>query len=178
MQNTRFVWVDLEMTGLDPDSCAIVEMAMIITDGNLSPIAQLERVIWQPPEVLARTVPFVQDMHTKNGLFDKVRVSPYSVADVEREAVGLLAQHVPYKQGILAGNSVHQDRRFFYKYMPSFESFLHYRQIDVSSLKVLVQNWGPKKAVFEKQNERHTALEDIQQSLAEAAHYRGALFGG
>jgi oligoribonuclease (3'-5' exoribonuclease) len=84
MQNTRFVWVDLEMTGLDPDCCAIVEMAMIITDGNLTPIAQLERVIWQPPEVLARTVPFVQDMHTKNGLFDKVRVSPYSVADVER----------------------------------------------------------------------------------------------
>jgi oligoribonuclease len=153
-------------------------MAMIITDGDLVPLAQLERVIWQPESVIERTVPFVRDMHTKNGLFDKVRVSPHSVADVEREAVAMLAQHVPYKQGILAGNSVHQDRRFFYKYMPSFESYLHYRQVDVSSLKVLVQNWGPKKAVFEKQNQSHTALEDIKDSLAELAHYRAALFGG
>jgi len=175
MSDLRFVWVDLEMTGLDVDTCAIVEMAVIVTDAELRPLAELERTIWQPEEVLARTTPFVRDMHTKNGLFERVRASKTGLADAERDAVSLLVEHTDHKKGILAGNSIHTDRRFLSRYMPSFEAFLHYRQIDVSTLKVLAQAWAPS-AEYKKPDKSHTALDDIRQSLAELAHYRRALF--
>jgi oligoribonuclease len=175
MSDLRFVWVDLEMTGLDPASCVIVEMAVIVTDADLRPLGELERTVWQPDDVLARTTPFVRDMHTKNGLFDRVRASKTSLEDVEKEAVALVAKHCAYREGVLAGNSIHTDRRFLCRYMPAFEQFLHYRQIDVSTLKVLVQAWAPE-AKYAKPDKNHTALDDIRQSMAELAHYRSKIF--
>lgn len=170
------VWVDLEMTGLDVETCGIIEMAVVVTDKDLEPIAELERVVWQPDEVLARMSPFVREMHTKNGLLDKVRVSKSSAADVENEAVALVAAHCKFREGILAGNSVHADRRFLARYMPTFERFLHYRQVDVSTLKVLTRAWYPGLGAFEKEGKEHTALADIRASIAELRHYRRTFF--
>jgi oligoribonuclease len=170
-----FVWMDLEMTGLDPECCAIVELAIIVTGPDLSPVAELERVVWQPDEVLARMDPFVRDMHTRSGLLDRIRASRHSLADVEREALALVARHCGHREGILGGNSIHQDRRFLVKHMPQLEGWLHYRQVDVSSLKVLAGAWYPALARFEKGEPTHTALADVRASLAELAHYRATL---
>lgn len=170
------VWVDLEMTGLDVDSCAIIEMAVVVTGKDLEPRAELERVVWQPDEVLDRMSPFVRDMHTKNGLLEKVRASKTSLADVENEATALLAAQCRFREGILAGNSIHTDRRFLARYMPAFERFLHYRQVDVSTLKVLTRAWYPGGAPFEKEGKEHTALADVRESIAELRHYRKAFF--
>ncbi len=172
---TRFVWLDMEMTGLDPDACAVVELAMVVTGADLEPIAEMERLVWQPEEVLLRTNPFVREMHTKNGLFERVRRSTTGLEDVQRDALGFLVQHTAYREGILAGTSIHQDRRFLVRHLPLFEAFLHYRQVDVSSLKVLVGAWTPEHA-FKKAEKAHTALEDVKASLAEARHYRERLF--
>ncbi|MCS6899300.1 MAG: oligoribonuclease [Myxococcales bacterium] len=172
MASERFVWLDLEMTGLDPERCGIIELGMILTDAELNPIAQLERVIWQPESVLERMEPFVRAMHTDNRLLEKVRTSRYSTSDVEREALALIATHCGFREGILAGNSIHQDRRFLARHMPLLEGFLHYRQVDVSSLKVLARAWYGPEAEFRKESKSHTALEDIQASLAELRYYR------
>jgi oligoribonuclease len=170
------VWVDLEMTGLDDESCGIIEMAVVVTGKDLEPLAELERVVWQPDEVLDRMAPFVRDMHTKNGLLERVRASQTSVADAENDALALLTRHCGFREGILAGNSIHTDRRFLARYMPTFERFLHYRQVDVSTLKVLSRAWYPGAAAFEKEGKDHTALADIRESIAELRHYRKALF--
>ncbi len=172
---TRFVWMDLEMTGLDPERCAIIELGMIITGPDLAPIARLERVVWQPESTLERMEPFVRSMHTGNGLLEKVRSSPHSTADVEREALAMVAAHCGFREGILAGNSIHQDRRFLVRHMPLLEGFLHYRQVDVSSLKVLARAWYGPEVEFRKENKSHTALDDIQASLDELRHYRATL---
>ncbi|MFN8604067.1 MAG: oligoribonuclease [Candidatus Binatia bacterium] len=170
------VWVDLEMTGLDVETCAIIEMAVVVTGKDLEPLAELERVVWQPDEVLDRMSPFVRDMHTKNGLLEKVRASKTSLADVENEAIALLSTHCKFREGVLAGNSIHTDRRFLSRWMPAFERFLHYRQVDVSTLKVLTRAWYPGGAAFEKEGKEHTALADIRESIAELRHYRKAFF--
>jgi len=170
------VWVDLEMTGLDVESCAIIEIAVIVTGKDLEPIAELERVVWQPDEVLGRMAPFVREMHTRNGLLDKVRASQTSLADAENDAVALIAAHCTFREAILAGNSIHTDRRFLAHYMPTFERFLHYRQIDVSTLKVLSRAWYPGAGAFDKEGKDHTALADIRESIAELRHYRKAFF--
>jgi oligoribonuclease len=166
-----FVWIDLEMTGLDPETCAIVEIGVIITGPDLAPLAELERVIWQPPEVLARMEPFVREMHTRNGLLERIRTSPTSLRDAERDVTSLISAHCGFREGVLAGNSIHQDRRFLCRYMPLVEGFLHYRQVDVSSLKVLAKAWYPELE-FKKDSKTHTALDDIRGSLAELAFYR------
>ena len=171
----RWVWVDLEMTGLDTERCAIIEMAMIITDDKLNPLCEFERVVWQSERVLGDMSPFVRAMHEKNGLLPKVRASATDTEDVQREAVAMLLRHCGYREGVLAGNSIHTDRRFLARYMPLFEGLLHYRQIDVSSLKVLAQAWSPS-ALQAKSSKSHTALEDIRGSIAELTHYRRELF--
>jgi oligoribonuclease len=168
--------VDLEMTGLDVERCAIIEMAVVVTRADLQPVAELERVIWQAPEVLDRMDPFVREMHTANGLLDKVRASKHALGDVENEAVALVSSHCKFREGILAGNSVHADRRFLARYMPVFERSLHYRQVDVSTLKVLTRAWYPDAAKLEKDGKDHTALADIRASIAELRHYRETFF--
>ncbi|HVP28695.1 MAG TPA: oligoribonuclease [Myxococcota bacterium] len=174
--NPTFVWLDLEMTGLDVERCAIVEIGIVVTKADLVPLAELERVVWQPDDVLGRMEPFVREMHAKSGLLDRIRASRISLADAERDALALVARHCAFREGILAGNSIHTDRRFLARYMPLLEGFLHYRQLDVSSLKVLAGAWYPDVPRFEKSEKTHTALDDLRGSLAELAHYREKIF--
>lgn len=171
----RLVWIDLEMTGLDPETDAILEIAVVITGADLVPLTQYEAVIWQPESTLERMTPFVRDMHTVNGLLEKVRASEIDLRDAERKALQRISQHCALGEGVLAGNSIHQDRRFLVKYMPQLEGYLHYRQVDVSSLKVLAQAWYPEAPRFEKPDKDHTALADIRQSIAELKHYRASI---
>lgn len=175
-QDPLFVWLDLEMTGLDLERCAIVEIGIVLTRGDLAPIAEFERVIWQPDEVLARMEPFVRDMHTRSGLLDRIRASKVSLVDAERDALELVSQHCGLREGVLAGNSIHTDRAFLARYMPRFEGWLHYRQVDVSSLKVLAGAWYPDLPRFQKGDKTHTAIDDLRGSLAELAYYREKLF--
>ncbi len=173
---TRLVWLDLEMTGLDPETCVIVEIGVIITGPDLVPIAEIEHAIWQPDDVLARMEPFVRDMHTKNGLLDRIRASRTSLRDAERAVFQLVQKHVGFREGILAGNSIHVDRRFLCRHMPLLEEYLHYRQLDVSSLKVLNRMWHPSGPDFKKDSKDHTAISDLHASLEELAFYKTNLF--
>jgi oligoribonuclease len=174
--DARWVWLDLEMTGLDDKTCVIVQMAMIITDGSLHELAMLEQTIWQPDSALETMSPFVRQMHTDNGLLPAVRASAVSQAEAEHRAVEVLLQHVPYKKGVLAGNSIWQDRRFLLRHMPHFEQCLHYRQIDVSTVKVLARQWYGGKGEAPGKASKHTALEDIRASIAELKWYRDHCF--
>jgi oligoribonuclease len=172
----RFVWLDLEMTGLDPESCAIIEIGVIITGPDLRPLAEMDRVIWQPEEVLLRMEPVVREMHTRNGLLDKVRASTTSLRVAERDVTALVAEHCALGEGVLAGNSIHTDRRFLFRYMPMLERFLHYRMVDVTSLKVLARAWYPSLVEPRKAPSGHTALADLRASIAELQYYRDILF--
>lgn len=174
----RFVWLDLEMTGLDPESCAIIEIGVIITGPDLRPIAELDRVIWQPEEVLLRMEPVVREMHTRNGLLDKVRASSTSLRVAERDITALISEHCALGEGVLAGNSIHTDRRFLFRYMPMLECYLHYRMVDVTSIKVLARAWYPNLVEPRKAPSGHTALADVRNSIAELQYYRDVLFRG
>jgi oligoribonuclease len=176
MSETRFVWCDLEMTGLDPNTNVIIEMGLIITGPDMKPIAEFEAAIWQPEEALSRMEPYVRDMHTKNGLLDRVRRSDMSLRMVEKEATKLLLQHCEYGEGILAGNSIHMDRAFLVRYLPAFERALHYRMVDVSSLKVLTRAWYPNAPGRSKVDATHTVLSDLRASIAELAYYQQTFF--
>ncbi|WP_224362878.1 oligoribonuclease [Hyalangium versicolor] len=172
----RFVWLDLEMTGLDPETCAIIEIGIIITGPDLKPIAEMERIVWQPDEVLARMEPVVRDMHTRNGLISRVKASPISLRVAERDITSLVADHCALGEGVLCGNSIHTDRRFLIRYMPMLERFLHYRMVDVTSLKVLTRAWFPDVAEPRKNPSGHTALSDLRASIAELTYYRENFF--
>ncbi len=173
---TRFIWCDLEMTGLDPVTCAIIELGVVITGPDLKPIAEYERAIWQPDDVLGRMEPFVRDMHTKNGLLERVRKSDWSVRTVEKEVTALVLQHCDFGEGILSGNSIHTDRAFIARYMPGFDRALHYRMVDVSSIKVLTRAWYPKAAGRSKVDATHTVLSDLRASIGELAYYQQTFF--
>ncbi len=170
----RLVWIDLEMTGLDEKTCVILQAAMIITDGNLNEIASIDATVWQPESALLNMVPIVKDMHTKNGLLKKVRSSELSLDEVEQQFMKILSEHVTYQKGYLAGNSIYMDRQFLSAHMPSIDSYLNYRQLDVSSIKILAQEWYKLKAP--KKPSTHTALEDIKQSIEELKFFRDHCF--
>ncbi len=172
----RWVWLDLEMTGLDESTCVILQVAMVITDPNLKVLCEIDIPIWQPESALSSMIPIVRSMHTKNNLLERVRTSEYSLMQAERELMQLLTQHVGYQKGILAGNSIYVDRRFLESYMPTFEGYLHYRQIDVSSLKLIAQAWYGQKARPPKKASTHTALEDIKDSIEELRFYHQNIF--
>lgn len=165
-------WIDLEMTGLNPDTDVILEIACIITGPDLKPLAQFHAVIFQPEDALERMSPFVRDMHTQNGLLPRVRASRIELKLAEADTLALVTKHCKPGAGVLAGNSIHQDRRFLYRYMPALEGYLHYRQVDVSTLKVLREAWYPDTPKFEKPGKDHTALADIKESIAELQYYR------
>jgi len=171
-QQPRFVWCDLEMTGLHPQSCAVIEIGLILTDKDLNPLAEFERVIWQPESILDTMEPFVRQMHTRNGLLERVRASEHSLRAVEKEVMALLTEHFAMGEGILAGNSIHTDRAFIAHHMPGVERLLHYRMVDVSSLKELMRAWYPQAAGRSKTDSLHTALSDLQASIGELAFYR------
>ena len=172
----RWVWMDLEMTGLDDKTCTILQIATIVTDTELNEVACLDIPIWQPESALETMGPFVRKMHTENGLLDRVRRSEVTMAEAEERTLEMLVREVPFQKGILAGNSIWQDRRFLLRYMPHLEKHLHYRQIDVSTLKILVGAWSSQKGLPPKKASTHTALEDIRASIEELRFYRANSF--
>lgn len=171
------MWVDLEMTGLDPASCHIVEIATIVTDGALAIVAEGPNlVVHQSDEVLATMSDFVRDLHTRSGLLERIRTSTVSLADAEAQTLAFLRAHVDKGIAPLCGNSVWKDKQFLERYMPAFCAELHYRLIDVSTIKELVRRWYPADFAAPKKKEIHRALDDIRESIEELSHYRAKVF--
>jgi len=173
-----FVWIDLEMTGLFPETDHIIEIASIITDSDLNVLEYgPEHVIHQPDSVLDAMIDRVRQLHEPSGLIDEVRKSTISVEEAERETLDVIQRHFERYTAILAGNSVWQDATFMRKYMPRIMKYMHYRIVDVSSVKELITRWYPNdpNIMFEKKK-THRALEDIEESIAELKHYRKHFF--
>lgn len=166
------IWLDMEMTGLEPERCVPLQVAMVVTDSELRELDGVEATIWQPESALALMDPFVRRMHTENGLLEAVRKSETSLLQAERALMQSLTKWCAFGQGVLAGNSIHTDRRFLIRYFPTFEGYLHYRMVDVSSIKELVVRWYGRDALYNKAASAHTALSDIRESIAELRHYR------
>ena len=172
----NLVWMDLEMTGLDPDVDTIIEIATIITDGKLNILAEgPSLVIHQPDDILDRMDEWNTKHHGESGLTAKVRASKLSLADAEEQTLAFIKQYVVKGESPLCGNSIHQDRRFLVRYMPTLEAYVHYRNIDVSTVKELGRRWYPaKKAPIKRA--QHLALSDVRESIKELAFYRKHLF--
>lgn len=174
----RLVWLDLEMTGLDPARERVIEIATLVTDADLRIVAEgPELVVHQNDAQLAAMDEWNTEHHTASGLVDRVRASDIDEAEAERQTLEFLAEHCVPGTAPLAGNSVHHDRRFLASYMPALEAFLHYRIVDVSTVKELARRWFPE--VVEgapAKRESHRALEDIRESVAELRYYRETVF--
>jgi len=172
----KLVWIDLEMTGLDPERCVILEIATVVTDSRLEVVAEGPNiVINHPQEVLKAMEEWSRTNHRASGLLDRVEGSPYDTARAERETLDFVSAHCQKGESPLCGNSVWQDRRFLIKHMPGLEGFFHYRIIDVSSIKELVSRWYPSLARYTKQKS-HLALSDILESISELRYYRQNVF--
>ena len=171
------VWIDMEMSGLNTDTDKIIEIATVITDSQLEIIAQGPVLaVHQPDSVLNTMDEWNTRTHGGSGLTQRVRESTLSEADAERETIEFIQQHVAKNKSPLCGNSICQDRRFLARGMPQLEAYLHYRNLDVSSIKELVRRWKPEIAPgFEKKN-THPALDDILESIAELKYYREHFF--
>lgn len=167
------VWIDLEMTGLDPERERIIEVATLITDNDLNLIAEGPVLaVHQPDELLAAMDDWNRKTHGESGLVERVKQSRIGTAEAERETLEFLKRYVVPGASPMCGNSVHQDRRFLEREMPELLAFFHYRNLDVSTVKELAKRWNPGAlAGFSKRN-THQALDDIRESLAELAHYR------
>ncbi len=172
-------WMDLEMTGLDPDRHVIVEIATLITDDNLELIAEgPDLVIHQPPEAMAFMDDYVREMHTRSGLLALIEASTISAAEAAAETLAFLRTHIPEASTVpLCGNSIGTDRRFLAKWFPEIENHLHYRSVDVSTIKELAKRWNPAALATAPRKARgHRALDDIRESLTELRFYREAVF--
>ncbi len=173
------VWMDLEMTGLEPARHAIVEIATLITDDTLEVVAEgPDLVVHQPPDVLSEMDDFVRKMHTKSGLLEAIEASTVSLADAGQTTLDFIKQHVPEAGTVpLAGNSIAMDRRFLAVYLPDIEHHLHYRSVDVSTVKELCRRWYPEVlAAAPEKAGGHRALDDIRESVEELRYYRSAIF--
>jgi oligoribonuclease len=170
-KSERILWLDMEMTGLSPASCVPIEVAAIVTEPDLSEVGDVEAVIHQPEEAFENMAPIVVEMHTANGLLDRVRASQISLQQADEMIADLVKRECDPGKTLLAGNTIHQDRLFIRKYFPATEELLHYRMIDVSSIKELVRRWYGEERVFNKRS-NHTAKEDIRTSIAELSYYR------
>lgn len=169
----NLVWLDCEMTGLEPERERIIEIAVVVTGPKLEcrtegPVL----VIHQSNEQLDKMDAWNKGTHGKSGLIDKVKVSTLTEEEAETELLSFLARYVPKKTSPMCGNSVGQDRRFLVKYMPKLEAFFHYRNLDVSTLKELSKRWRPEVYASFKKQQRHTALADVHESIDELEHYR------
>ncbi|WP_336249459.1 oligoribonuclease [Stomatohabitans albus] len=173
------VWVDLEMTGLEPDTDVILEIAIIVTDGKLDQIIEGPNLVIHASDELLDNMPqIVVDMHEASGLTDRVRASTLTVEEAESQVMEWLLQYVPDPNvAPLAGNSVHSDRAFMKKYMPTLEKHVHYRNVDVSTIKELVKRWAPEIAEQEPEKVgNHRALGDIRDSIDQLQFYRQRVF--
>ena len=176
-KNDRLVWVDMEMSGLQPETDRILEIAMIVTDGDLNIVAEGPvLVVHQEDAVLDRMDAWNKGAHSKSGLIDKVKASTLTEAEVEAECLAFLKQHVKSSISPMCGNTIHQDRRFMNRYMPKLEAYFHYRNIDVSTIKELCKRWQPEVAKGFSKQQAHTALADIIESVEELRYYREKLF--
>jgi oligoribonuclease len=169
----NLIWIDMEMTGLTPDSDRIIEVALLVTDAQLNVLAEGPvLVVHQPDEVLEAMDTWNKGVHGKSGLVDKVKASRLDEAAVEARMLEFLAPHVPSGASPMCGNSICQDRRFLARSMPRLETFFHYRNLDVSTLKELVKRWKPEVAKGLKKEGKHEALADILDSIEELKYYR------
>ncbi len=169
-------WIDMEMTGLDPASCVVLEIATLVTDKDLNVLAEGPVLaVHQPEETLSAMDDWNKTHHGRSGLLDRVRESKVTISQAEEETIRFLAQWIPPGKSPLCGNSVHQDRRFLQTYLPTLDSFFHYRIVDVSTVKELVRRWYPGLPEFEKRK-AHLALDDIRESVAELRYYREKVF--
>jgi oligoribonuclease len=169
----NLVWLDMEMSGLNPDSDRVLEIAVVITDVQLDVIAEGPvLVVHQPQRVLAAMDAWNTATHGRSGLIDRVRASTLTEAQAEERLLAFIARYVPANKSPLCGNSICQDRRFMARWLPRLEAYFHYRNLDVSTLKELARRWKPEVArTFEKRS-KHEALADIYESIAELKHYR------
>lgn len=173
IDKTPLVWVDMEMSGLVPDRDRVLEVAMVVTDSELNTVAEAPvYVIHQSDEVLDAMDSWNRSTHGKSGLVDKVRASTFTESEVEARLVEFLRPLVPERTAPLCGNTVHQDRRFMVRYLPLFDAYLHYRIVDVSTLKELAKRWRPEVLAGVAKEGKHEALADIHESIEELRHYR------
>jgi oligoribonuclease len=169
----NLIWLDCEMTGLDPDNERLIEIAVVVTGPNLEPrIEGPVLVIHQSDELLNSMDKWNKGTHGKSGLIDKVKSSTISEEDAEAEILAFLKKYVPKATSPLCGNTISQDRRFLVKYMPKLDAFFHYRNIDVSTFKELAKRWKPEVYKAFKKQQKHTALADVHESIDELVHYR------
>ncbi|WP_299022854.1 MULTISPECIES: oligoribonuclease [unclassified Tepidimonas] len=169
----NLVWIDCEMTGLDPERERLLEVAVVITGPHLQPrIEGPVLVIHQSDAVLDAMDAWNKGTHGRSGLIDKVRASTLTEAEAEQQLLDFIARYVPKGASPMCGNSIGQDRRFLVRYMPRLEAYFHYRNLDVSTLKELAKRWRPEVYNAFKKQQRHTALADVHESIDELAHYR------
>jgi oligoribonuclease len=169
----NLVWVDMEMTGLEPDTDRIIEVAMVVTDMHLNLLAEGPVfAIHQTDETLDAMDSWNKGTHGRSGLIDRVKASTVTEAQAEAELIAFMKQWVPNGKSPMCGNTIGQDRRFMVRYMPKLEAFFHYRNVDVSTLKELCKRWKPEIVAGFKKQQKHTALADIVESIEELKYYR------
>lgn len=175
--SSNLIWIDLEMTGLDPDRDLIIEMATIVTDKQLNILAEGPVIaVKQPDAALAAMDEWNQKHHGESGLVGRVKASTISAAHAEQLTIDFLQQWVAENKSPMCGNSICQDRRFLYRYMPKLEAYFHYRNLDVSTLKELATRWAPEIQQGFKKKAAHKALDDIVESIEECRYYRQHMF--
>ncbi len=169
----HLIWIDMEMSGLNPETDRVLEIAIVITDGQLNTVAEAPvLVVHQDDDVLARMDDWNKSTHAKSGLIDRVKASTLTDAQAEDRMLAFVSEHVPPRISPMCGNSVHQDRRFLARYMPRFEAYFLYRNLDVSTLKELVRRWKPELMAGLVKQGKHEALADVQESIDELRYYR------
>ena len=177
VSDDHLVWVDLEMTGLDPDADTVIEIATIVTDSELNTLAEGPVLaIHASEDTLAAMDAWNTTHHGESGLLERVRTTDVTLADAERETLAFLRGWTRRHKSPMCGNSICQDRRFLAREMPTLEDFFHYRNLDVSSVKELVRRWAPDDGLTFRKRNTHLALDDIRESIAELRHYREHVF--
>ena len=177
IKRENLIWIDLEMTGLNPEKEKIIEIAVIVTDKELNILAEgPDLVVKQPKKLLGKMDSWNKKQHKKSGLLDEVLKSRLTIRQAEKMVLEFIKPYCEPGKNALCGNSVYHDRRFIIKYMPKLDKFLHYRLVDVSTIKNLVQRWFPKYSGVPKKSDTHRALADIRESIEELRFYRQTFF--